>query len=40
LPALTWEEQLLALTGVDVLVCRHCGSLRVERRALAELDTG
>jgi len=39
----TWEERLLALTGIDVRVCRHCGSARLERRPLTdfpEWDTG
>ena len=39
----TWEERLLALTGIDVRVCRHCGGARLERRPLSdfpEWDTG
>lgn len=39
----TWQERLLALTGIDVRVCRHCGGSRLEQRPLAdfpELDTG
>jgi hypothetical protein len=43
----TWAEQLLALTGIDVRVCRHCGSSRLEWypfselwHLLSELDTG
>lgn len=36
----TWQERLFALTGVDVLVCRQCGSDRLERRGLSYLDTG
>ena len=38
----TWEERLLALTGIDVRVCRHCGGSRIEHRPLSdfpELDT-
>jgi hypothetical protein len=36
----TWEERLLALTGIDVRICRHCGSSRLELRPLSDLDTG
>jgi len=36
----TWAERLLALTGIDVRVCRHCGSSRLEWHPLSELDTG
>lgn len=39
----TWEERLLALTGIDVRVCRHCGGSRLERRPLSDFpqwDTG
>ena len=37
---MTWEERLLALTGIDVRVCRHCGGTRLEKRPLSSLDTG
>ena len=37
----TWEDRLLALTGIDVRVCRHCGSTRLEKHPLSVLlDTG
>jgi len=36
----TWEERLLALTGIDVRICRHCGSSHLELRPLSDLDTG
>lgn len=41
--AQTWEERLLALTGIDVRLCRHCGGARLERRPLSDFpgwDTG
>jgi hypothetical protein len=37
---MTWQERLLALTGIDVRVCRHCGGTRLERHPLSWLDTG
>lgn len=37
---MTWEERLLALTGIDVRVCRHCGGTRLEKHPLSSLDTG
>jgi len=36
----TWEDRLLALTGIDVRLCRHCGSTRLEKHMLPTLDTG
>lgn len=38
--AAAWEDTLLALTGIDVRACPHCGGTRLERRPLSELDTG
>lgn len=35
-----WEERLLALTGIDVRICRHCGGSRLEKHPLSILDTG
>lgn len=37
---MTWEERLVALTGIDVRVCRHCGGTRLEKRPLSIPDTG
>lgn len=34
LPAMTWRELIAVLTGVDLDVCPHCGSRRLERTAL------
>lgn len=36
----TWEDRLLALTGIDVRVCRHCGGSRLQMHPLSKLDTG
>ena len=38
--ATTWEDRLLALTGIDARVCRHCGGTRLQRHPLSILDTG
>lgn len=37
---ITWQERLLALTGIDVRVCRHCGGARLEKHPISFLDTG
>jgi hypothetical protein len=36
----TWQDTLLALTGIDVRACRHCGGTRLEMHPLSYLDTG
>jgi hypothetical protein len=38
--ATAWQDILRLLTGIDVKVCRYCGSTRLEKRPLSELDTG
>jgi hypothetical protein len=36
----TWQDELLALTGINVRVCPHCGSTALERHPLPRIDTG